>query len=191
MPGLIASDSVSAGGRVLHDLSAAALFGGNLFARVGMHPALASISEPRERGTVVNRAWRRYGRVNSASLAAVLAGWGLARRDEASDRMLSGRERQLAKLKDATVVAVAATGVSSAVAGVLFARMEPHGSVALDDGNEPAPQTPEREARAKRLLNALGAAHLMTSGALVAVNATLAQIGFRRPPARRLLRRRY
>lgn len=185
----VSEDRLSAAGRSAHDLGAAALFGGNLFARVGMHPALADVSAPQERGRVVNHAWRRYGTVNSASLLAVLAGWGLARRGEAADRMLSPGERRLAHAKDATVIAVTVTGVSSAIAGVLFGQMEPDGAVELADGSEPSKQTPAGEARTKRLLNGLGAAHLLTSGALVAVNAALAQSNFRSPPVRRLLRR--
>jgi hypothetical protein len=191
MSGLASDDRVSAAGRALHDLSAAALFGGNLFARVGMHPALASISAPRERGAVVNRAWRRYGGVNTVSLAAVLSGWTLARRDEASDRMLSESERRLARLKDASVLAVTVSGLASAVTGVAFGRMEPQGAVALVDGDETVSDAPAREARAKRLLTALGSIQLVASGALVTANAALAQAGFRRPPKRRLLRRSY
>jgi hypothetical protein len=188
---LIKSDRASGAGRALHDLGAAALFGGNLFARVGMHPALASITAPRERGAVVNRAWRRYGTVNSAALAAVVGGWALARSDEASDRMLSDSERRLALAKDYAVAAVAISGIASGVSGVLFARMEPGGAVELEDGSDPLPDTPEREARAKRVLNALGAVELVSTGALVAINAALSQAGFRRPPVRRLLRRSY
>jgi hypothetical protein len=187
----LSNDRLSEAGRALHDLGAAALFGGNLFARVGMHPALGDISAPRERGLVVNHAWRRYGTVNSASLLAVLAGWTLARRDEASDRMLSGRERRLAKAKDLAAGAVTVSGLASALAGVLFARMEPRGAVALADGTAPTAETPSSEARAKRILNVLGAAELLSSGALVASNAALAQAGFRRPPVRRLLRRSF
>jgi hypothetical protein len=188
---LIKSDRASEAGRALHDLGAAALFGGNLFARVGMHPALASITAPRERGAVVNRAWRRYGTVNSAALAAVVGGWALARCEEASDRMLSDSERRLALAKDYAVAAVAISGIASGVSGVLFARMEPDGAVELEDGSDPLPDTPEREASAKRALNALGAVELASTGALVAINAALSQAGFRRPPVRRLLRRSY
>jgi uncharacterized membrane protein len=185
----VSDDRLSAVGRSAHDLGAAALFGGNLFARVGMHPALADVSEARERGRVVNHAWRRYGTVNSASLLAVLGGWGLARRGEAADRLLSPTERRLAHVKDATVIAVALTGIASAVSGVLFGRMEPDGAVELADGSEPSAHTPVDEARTKRLLNGLGAAHLLSAGALVTVNAALAQTNFRSPPVRRLLRR--
>jgi hypothetical protein len=191
MTNVLVDDRLSAGGRALHDLGAAALFGGNLFARVGMHPALADISAPRERGLVVNHAWRRYGTVNSVSLLAVLTGWTLARRDEASNRMLSRSERRLAKAKDVAAGAVALSGLASALGGVLFARMEPGGAVALADGASPTAETPRREAGAKRIVNVLGAAELVSSGALVAVNAALAQVGFRRPPVRRLLRRSF
>jgi hypothetical protein len=73
--------------------------GGNLFARVGMHPALREVSDSRERGGVTNLAWRRYGAVNGLALASILAGWAGARLDEASPRMLSRRERRLALAK--------------------------------------------------------------------------------------------
>lgn len=187
----IESDRISAAARAVHELGAAALLGGNLFARVGMHPALAHISNPRERGAVVNAAWRRYGTVNSLALAAVVGGWLGARSDETSDARLSGRERRLARFKDVTVAAVALTGVASAVNGVRFARMEPDGRVALDDGSTPAEQTPKRQARAKRVLGALGGAHLAAAATLVAINASLSQANFRRPPLRRVLRRRH
>jgi hypothetical protein len=41
----------------------------------------------------------------------------------------------------------------------------------------------------KRRLNVLGLAGLASEAALVAVNSALAQQGFRRPPARRLVPR--
>lgn len=187
----VESDPISAGARAVHELGAAALLGGNLFARVGMHPALGHISNPHERGAVVNAAWRRYGTVNSLALVAVLAGWAGARSDETSDARLSGRERTLARVKDVTVAGVAITGVAAAVNGVRFARMEPDGRVALEDGSTPAPQTPERQARAKRVLDVLGGAHLAAAATLVVINASLSQANFRRPPLRRLLRRRF
>jgi hypothetical protein len=46
-------------------------------------------------------------------------------------------------------------------------------------------------ARLKRRLNALGTAKVAAVLSLVGVNAALGQTNFRRPPARRLLRRRY
>ena len=87
--------------------------------------------------------------------------------------------------------AVAVTGIAAGVEGMRFARMESGGAVPLADGSTPAPEASEREAKAKRRLNVLGTAHLVSALALAAVNATLGQANFRRPPKRRVLKRRY
>ena len=187
----VSNDTLSAVGRAAHDVGVSALIGGNLFARVGMHPALREVSNPRERGSATNTAWRRYGAVNSMALAAILVGWTGARLDEASPRMLSRRERKLAVAKDAAVVAVAVTGISASLAGMRFARMEPKGGVPLADGSTAAPEATDDERRVKRLLNGLGAANLVSGVVLAGVNAGLSQANFRRPPMRRVLRRRY
>jgi hypothetical protein len=187
----VESDAVSSAGRAAHDIGLAAILGGNLFARVGMHPAVAEVSDPRERGKVVNRAWARYGVVNGVGLAAVLAGWLGARAAEAQPRMLSERERRLALVKDGAVAALAASGLASAVAGRRFARMEPQGAVPLADGDRAATEASVAEVRTKRALNLIGAANLAAAAATSAANASLAQANFRRPPLRRLLRRRY
>src|SRR3954451_23229896 len=84
-------------GRAAQDLGLAGLLGGTLFGRMGLHPAVALLSVPRERGEVVNAAWRRYGFVTSASLAAVALGWAGARAAEAADRNLTPAERRLAR----------------------------------------------------------------------------------------------
>jgi hypothetical protein len=156
--------------------------GGNLFARVGMHPALREVSDSRERGSVTNLAWRRYGAVNGLALASILAGWAGARLDEASPRMLSRRERKLAIAKDAAVGAVAATGLAASVAGMRFAHMEPKGGVPLADGSTPAPEASRAETRTKRFLNAVGAANLVAAITLAGINAGLSQAELPAPP---------
>jgi hypothetical protein len=185
------SDAVSSLGRAAQDIGVAVLLGGNLFGRRAMHPALEWVSSPSERGKVVNAAWRRYGTFNSVGLLAVVGGWGGARLTETSDRFLSERERRLARAKDVAVGAVFLTGVASAVEGVRFAHGAPGGAVPLHSGSEPTPATPPPAARTKRVLNFLGSASAVAEVALLAVNAALAQENFRRPPVRRLLKRRY
>jgi len=185
------SDALSAAGRAAHDIGAAALLGGNLFGRVAMHPALKDTCSKEERGRIVNAAWRRYGTVNSLSLAAVVTGWVGARSYETSDRYLSGRERSLARAWDVAVGAVALTGVATAITGVRFSQQAPDGAVPLESGSKPAPETPPKAARLKRGVDALGVLSLASEVALVSVNASLAQENFRRPPARRFLKRRF
>jgi len=187
----VESDAISSLGRAAHDVSLAALIGGNLFGRVAMHPALSLVSDPRERGRVVNSAWQRYGFVNSFALTALLAGWVPARFGEARAELLSEQERMLAVGKDIAMGAVAVTGVAAAVQGIRFARMESGGAIPLEDGSTPAPEAPESEAAAKRRLNVLGSAQLASTLALATVNAALSQASFRRPPKRRVLKLRY
>lgn len=193
MPSLPATpppDALANAARVAHDLGLAGLLGGNLFGRVAFHPAVEIVSDKAERGEVVNDAWRRYGTVNSLSLAAVTLGWAGARATEARSSLLSPRERKLARCKDALVAGVVVTGLATALQGVRFARQAPGGAVPLETGSAPAAETPPVAARLKRGLNVLGAAGGLLEVALVGVNAALAQSGHTRPPARRRLPRR-
>ena len=187
----IENDAISSAGRAAHDVGLSAMLGGNLFARLAMNPALGRVSDPSERGEVVNMAWRRYGAVNSVGLAAVLAGWYGARATETQPRWLTDRERSLATAKDVTVGVVALTGLAAAVEGMRFARDCPDGAVPLADGATPSADTPPNAARRKRVLNALSAASIASEVALWGINAAMAQANFRRPAKRRVLKRSY
>jgi hypothetical protein len=164
--------------RAAQEVGLAALLGGNLFGRLAMHPALRRVHDERERGAVVNTAWRRYGTVNSLSLAAVIAGWAGEKRFSNGGK----HDDQLARAKDVAVSAVALTGVAAAIEGVRFSRSCPDGAVPLADGNTPAWDTPPGAARQKRILTALSTANLGAELALAAINAA-------RPSRRRLLGR--
>lgn len=185
------SDTLSAVGRAGHHVAFGALIGGNLFARFAMHPAVREVQDPRERGKLVNAAWRRYGVVNSLSLLSLAAAYAPARLGEARGDLLTKRERKIIRGKDVAMASVFLTGIASGLQGMRFARMEPGGAVALEDGNTAAATAPEREKRAKRMLNLLGAAHLTAAIGLAAADASLAQESHRRPPLRRVLKRRY
>jgi hypothetical protein len=160
------------------DLGLAALLGGKLFGRYAMHPALAEVSDERERGKVVNRAWRRYGLVNGLGLAALVAGWVAER----AQRRPSGPEWRLVRAKDAAVGAVAVSGLAAAVEGLRFAASEPEGAVPLEDGSHPAPDAPREVVRRRRVLNALSRTGVAAEVALLAVTAALRRHRSRRMP---------
>src|SRR3954449_9185611 len=101
---------VSKWGRAPQEMGRAGAPGGTLYGRLALHPSVSEISDPAERGKVVNAAWRRYGVVNTLSLGAVAAGWLGARADEASNKRLGAREKRLAVARDVLLGAVAATG---------------------------------------------------------------------------------
>ena len=188
MPSLSApSVPLSQVGRAAHDVGLAGLLGGNLFGRMALHPSVSEISDQSERGRVVNAAWRRYGVIQSLSLAAVIGGWAGARLDEAADRRLTPEERRLARAKDVLVGVVGVTGVTTAAQGMAFSRKAPNGAVPLSNGEHPAPQASEDAKRAKRRVNVLGLASLVSELALVSVNAALEQRQHRRPAVRRLV----
>src|SRR5688572_17437607 len=176
-------------GRAMHDVGLAGLLGGNMFGRFALHPAVTELGDARERGKVVNAAWKRYGAINSLSLLAVTTGWLGARLDEASDSRLSPPERRLARAKDVLVGVVAVTGIATAAEGVRFSRSAPDGAVPLRDGDHTAAEAKPDSRALKRRLNVLGAVSLGAEAGLVAVNAALNQRNFRRPPARRLIPR--
>lgn len=174
-------------GRAAHDAGLAGLLGGTLYGRLALHPSVTEISDAGERGRVVNAAWRRYGVINSLSLAAVVGGWVGARADEAADRRLSPPERKLARAKDVLVGVVGVTGLATAAQGVAFSKTAPGGAVPLRDGDHTAPEASQAAKRAKRRLNALGAVSLAADLGLVVVNAALEQRQHRRPAVRRLI----
>ncbi|HET8952844.1 MAG TPA: hypothetical protein VFN44_20140, partial [Solirubrobacteraceae bacterium] len=147
------------------------------------------ISDPAERGKLVNAAWRRYGAINSLSLLAVTGGWAGARLDEAANRRLSPPERRLALAKDVLVGVVAVSGLATAAEGMRFARTAPDGAVPLRDGDHAAAGASDASRRSKRRVSALGAVSLVAEAGLLGVNAALNQRNFRRPPARRLVPR--
>jgi hypothetical protein len=184
---LVPGVPLSQAGRAAHDLGLAGMLGGTLFGRIALHPSVTAISDPRERGEVVNAAWRRYGVVNALGLTALVGGWVGARLGEARDGELTGRERDLARAKDVLVAATALAGVASALEGIRFAQQAPDGAVPLQDGDHTTAGAPAEAQRLKRRLNALGLVTLATEAGLVAVNAALAQEGYRRPAARRRL----
>jgi hypothetical protein len=184
------SDALSSVGSSAHDLALAALIGGNLFGRVAMHPALTEVSDKAERGKVLNRAWGRYGTVNSLALGTLVAGWLPTRLNERRPRRFSRGSGRLAPANDVAMGAVVITGLASAAAGVGFSQQVPGGAVPMSSGHDPAPETPARAARMKRVINALSAANLAAGVALVVVNSSLAQASFRGQSMRRVLSRR-
>ena len=187
----IPSDTVSSLGRAGHDIGLATLIGGNLFGRLAMHPSLAEVSDERERGKVLNRSWQRYGPVNAVALGAIVAGWGGARLGEARPALLSGRERTLALAKDAAVAGVAVTGLATMAQGMRFAATTSEGAVPMQTGEATSEQAPPKAAGLKRTIKVLSSLHLASALALAGVNSALAQANFRRPPKRRVLKRRF
>ena len=185
----ISSDAVSSAGRTVQDLALAALVGGNLFGRVAMHPALADVGDRAERGKVLNRAWRRYGMVNSVALATLVAGWLPSRLNTKCWTWSTSRERLPSMAEDVAMGAIVISGLASAATGVGFSQQAPEGAVPMNSGHDTAPEASPRAAKLKRVVNALGAIHLAAGVALLAVRSAPTKAHIRRPLLRQPLRR--
>ena len=62
--------------RSLHDLGAAAWFGGSLMGAVGLNGASAAVRDPQDRARVASVGWAKWSPVNAAAIAAHLVGGG-------------------------------------------------------------------------------------------------------------------
>jgi hypothetical protein len=184
------SDTLAYAARSAHDVGLATWFGGTMFGKFALNPAVATISERRERGKVLNAAWNGYNTLNAAGLGAAAVGWAGARFTEANPVRMSTTENALSVAKDGLMVAAVATGVVNGIQGARLARQARDGAVPVESGTEPAPETPERAAGIQRSLDVLGNINVGVGVALLAVNAVLAQVNYSRPTARRALLRR-
>ena len=62
--------------RSLHDLGAAAWFGGSLMGAVGLNGAADAVRDPQDRARVASLGWAKWAPVNAAAIGAHLVGGG-------------------------------------------------------------------------------------------------------------------
>jgi hypothetical protein len=158
---------------VLHDLGLATSFGGSLFGKAGLHPAIRGIADKRERGEVVSSAWQRFSGFNALALAAIGLPW-LIGRQELTGREVDSTTRGLVVAKDALVGITVASGLGSMIGGFALSRQDHGGPPPLESGGEPSRETPEQAAKLQRAVDALGYVSLAGSAALIGLTAVLA-----------------
>ncbi len=184
------SDPLAYAARAAHDIGLATWFGGTMFGKFALNPAVEAISERRERGKVLNAAWNGYNALNAAGLGAAAVGWAGARFTEANPVRMSSTENALSLAKDGLMVAAVATGLANGIQGARLARQARDGAVPVESGTEPASETPQPAAGIQRSLEVLGNVNVGVGAALIGVNAVLAQVNYSRPTARRAVLRR-
>ncbi len=184
------NDTIANTTRVAHDWGLASYLGGAMFGKFALNPAVRVIESKPDRGKVANTAWNGYNVINAVSLGAVATGWGAARLTEARPDRLSGRERDLARVKDGFVIFTVLAGIASGIQGARLAKQVPDGAVPIESGVEPAEETPKTAATIQRSLGVLGNVSILSGVGLVVTNAILAQTNHSRPPARRGILRR-
>jgi hypothetical protein len=154
--------------RSLHDLGAAAWFGGSLMGAIGVNGAAASVRDPQDRARVAATGWGKWAPANALAIGAHLAGGGAllyANRGRAKHQ--SGVTSNSVTKTVVTGVALAATAVS----GVLGAKTAQGSGQPAEGATDPSASTPDDVAAAQRQLRYLQWALPLLTGTLVILGA--------------------
>jgi hypothetical protein len=131
--------------RSLHDLGAAAWFGGSLMGAVGVNGGSKDVKDPAERAAVASAGWARWAPVSAAAIGAHAVGAigiFLANRDRVRDQKGAAANSVIK-----TVLTVAAMG-TTVYSGILGAKIATEGgSAPVEGGTVPASETPDNVAK--------------------------------------------
>jgi hypothetical protein len=130
--------------RSMHDLGAAAWFGGTLMGAVGVNGASKDVEDPAERAAVASKGWARWAPVSAAAIGAHLIGATgllLANRGRVRDQKGAGTNTVIK-----TVLTVAALG-TTVYSGILGAKIATEAdSSPVEGGTVPSSGTPDNVA---------------------------------------------
>ncbi|BDX34321.1 hypothetical protein TUM20985_48680 [Mycobacterium antarcticum] len=154
--------------RSLHDLGAAAWFGGSLMGALGVNGAAAAVREPGDRARVASVGWAKWAPANAAAIGAHLVGGAAilyANRGRAKNQ--SGVTANTAAKLVVTGLALGATAVSGAL-GAKVAQGDGH---SVEGATEPSSSTPDDVAAAQRNLKYLQWALPVLTGTIIVLGS--------------------
>ncbi len=171
--------------RALHDLGIATWFGGQVFGKFALNPVVERISNPRERGKVVNSGWFSFNPIGFGGLAIAGVVHLAARKTEMRDERLPPVERSLVRAETALMATTTALTLATGVQGARLAAQAPGGAVPIKTGTKPLRRTPPKAAALQRSIEALGNGNLLAGVGLVTVHALHNRVAQSSPPPRR------
>jgi hypothetical protein len=139
--------------RAMHDLGAAAWFGGSLMGAIGLNGAASDANNPAERARLSADGWMRWAPVNAAAIGAhLIGGAGLLWANKSRHGTQAGVATNTAIKTALTVSALAASAYGAVLGARVAQRAE---GVATDGATEPSATTPSDVASAQRQLKVL------------------------------------
>ena len=155
--------------RSMHDLGAAAWFGGSLMGAIGVNGASKDVKDPADRAKVAASGWARWAPISAAAIGAHLVGGTgllLANRDRVRDQR-GAAANSVVK----TVLTAAAIG-TTAYSGLLGAKIAAEAdSVPVEGGTVPAEGTPDNVAKLQQQQRVLQWVTPVLTGAIVILGA--------------------
>lgn len=154
--------------RSMHDLGAAAWFGGSLAGAIGINGAASDIEDPAERAKIASNGWARWSPVNAAAIGAhALGGLGLILANR-------NRVRGQAGVTSNTVIKTAITGLAmatTAYSGILGSKVATADDATSAGATNPSEETPSDVATVQRQLNVLQWVNPALTGLIVILGA--------------------
>lgn len=166
--------------KITHDISLATWFGGSLFGKFVLNPAVKRISSKEERGEVVNNGWARYKLVNLFALGGVVLGWTLGLRPDGDH--LDEDRRAAVRVKDALLGTAAASSLGVTFVGARFSNRASRGAVPILAGTRPSWRTPGPAAVDQRLLGILEDVELLALIGVIGLSSVLQNESEEQPP---------
>src|ERR1700722_3209950 len=109
----------------IHNLSLATAFGGGIFARKALRPAvIAEIKDEKERGKVMAAAWNHYNMRNVPAHVVFTATW-LVERHAILGMHIDKETRKLVSFKDVLITGALLTGLATVAASKQLQRDYP------------------------------------------------------------------
>ncbi|HEX9043155.1 MAG TPA: hypothetical protein VF838_19425 [Trebonia sp.] len=155
--------------RSMHDLGAAAWFGGTLMGAVGINGASKDVKDPRERAAIASAGWARWAPVAGAAIGAHLVGAAgilLANLDRVRDQKGVGANTLI---KTALTAAAIGTTAYSAILGAKIATEA--SSAPAEGGTLPSDGTPDKVAKLQQQQRVLQWATPALTGGIIILGA--------------------
>jgi len=155
--------------RSMHDLGAAAWFGGTLMGAVGVNGVSKDVKDPAERAAIASAGWARWAPVSAAAIGTHLAGATgilLANLDRVRDQKGVGTNTLI---KTALTAAAIGTTVYSAVLGAKIA--SEGSSTPVEGGTVPSDGTPDKVAKLQQQQRVLQWATPALTGGIIILGA--------------------
>lgn len=154
--------------RSLHDLSAAAWFGGSLMGAVGLNGAAAEAKDPKERTRLSSVGWGKWAPVQAAAFGVhAVGGLGLILGNKGR---VAKQDGVTANTVTKTIVTVAGAGLTlySGMLGKKVAKLADEGAAGA---TEPKPGASDELAKAQKQLQTIQWLIPVVSGAVIVLAA--------------------
>ncbi len=158
--------------RLLHDVGAAAWFGGSLAGAVALNGAATDVKDPAERTQVAVKGWARWAPVSAAAIGAhLLGGLGIVLDNRGRIQGQNGVKASTIVKSAVTVAAMGATAYS----GVLGARLATANAVHTDGATEPSAKTPDDVAAIQKQLRVLQWVTPALTGVVIGISSLMGE----------------